>query len=1492
MATRQILLILLITLANHLSAQTVCIPTYTKEYFSTANIEAHAVKALKDGSYLVAGKTNDAISSNYSPLLFKLDGPGNIIWATKFEGSGHSYITGVLELSNNNIVVYGTKAPNVIEEAKGWIALLSSAGSIIWSKEVSSEVDGSLKFKSVIELNNNELAGTFTINDSTEYGDPVVFRMDGNGGVVWAKHFDNGNDDSFNDLAYQNGILYAGGYYSDNTSKRTGIITQIQAVDGSVITSKNIFYNSSRFEEVIGLEVYNSIVSYGLKSYDLLPAISIDMIYTQESLQESVLFIRKCIVNSDNAHIKLKRTPDNGFILMRSYLTYNSVTLSKFNLYGKSIWSTSAGTSYMTQVSESLDITADGGALCAGVYKNYIAGFNQTTVTKTNSAGVNGDCFTRFGGNHEDTATLNRRAINIQNKDFLASVKVINNTWAMQGIVMQNSTQCEKDICSERTPLPPGCGKTFRIEYVSANSTLLRDVITTTDGGKMAIGESGIDGMVVKLGLNGDVVWAKNYGEFIHNMYFTRIIRSEDNNYFIFAINRWTLAHNVYGGSTIIKIDDGGNVLWAKNIQHQQYSDIVDVVKTPDNGFVMIVNDNYGTPPFFSYATRFDANANIIWSKELLHEAAAPVYKSVTCSRTAVYLAHDDYSQNVEHRVGIDKLDYQTGNLIWVKALVSAEGDYNHINRVFAINDTAYLFFNHFDPIDFSNPTYRTIMSTLAPDGTLIKSLTLDGHLTVLPKTYSYWDVSPPTVTLTASEEFVMTHRVHKGATKALNISKFKKDGTKVWSRDYDDMGLYSPHNIHPQGNGVIISGKIETASDLFTNSFIIKTDSAGLVESSAECAPVDAPFFTTPFSLRETFQFIDGIQTTPHTQIEPAQLISITENLYAAQKCHKVDMCGQVGFLQRGNGCSLTDTLVYYLMDAKNCDAVATWDFDPAYFKAVYKDAYSLHLLPLQKGVSNVKATIEGNCMLTEKIITASVLLSAQEMNLGKDSTICNNQQIILRGGSGYQSYLWQDQSTDSILVVSQPGEYRLTVTDNCGNSKRDTINVYDVSSVFKIDGNSLKCNDDKITLTATPNLTKYTWFPDVNINSAGNAATVTPSVNTIYYVTAEHPLYGCQLKDSVLIEVRQSTAIRLGNDTSLCAGANITFHAPGAFENYTWSNGTSNASITVSEPGIYWVAALQNGCYSRDTVQINNSKPLPGFSLGNDSTLCEGRTMTYNFNLPGASYLWNNGTNTNRLTVSDAGLYWLTVAQNGCSKRDSVNISSKPSPFVFLGNDTTLCEGEELVLNAFYNNSVYKWQDGSNQPVFTVQNAGLYFTTVSLNNCTASDSVRVQYKTEPRFTLGPDTTICIGIPFVLAPTINSDATYRWQDGSSLPTYTVVKEGVYTLETYNQCGSYKDEISIVPGLCKLMMPDAFTPNGDLLNDVFRVKYIFPATQFVFTIYNRWGQKVFETTDIRTGWDGNFRGQTEPSGVYTWTISYADLNGKKEQAFGSLTLLR
>jgi gliding motility-associated-like protein len=373
-----------------------------------------------------------------------------------------------------------------------------------------------------------------------------------------------------------------------------------------------------------------------------------------------------------------------------------------------------------------------------------------------------------------------------------------------------------------------------------------------------------------------------------------------------------------------------------------------------------------------------------------------------------------------------------------------------------------------------------------------------------------------------------------------------------------------------------------------------------------------------------------------------------------------------------------------------------------------------------------------------------------------------------------------------------------------------------------------------------------------------------------------------GCKVSDTIVILFKSPPLVNLGIDTTICTGASLKLTAADpSIDSYLWSAGSNTTpSINVQNAGEYFVQVQgKNGCLNYDTIKISVT-PLPNFTLGHDTVLCDGQRKQYVFNLPGAFYTWNTGSQDKAITIQNAGLYWLEVTQNGCTAADSVLIQYKPLPIVNLGPDTILCEGSGLQLHINGPYTSLLWQDGSTTANYYINRKGRYSIRASLDGCSSTDTINVNYNSMPKLFLGADTVLCEGMAIDLYPKIfdTTGIFYLWSNGLTDSKIKVTTPGIYGLKVMNQCGSSSDEIIISKGVCKIIVPDAFTPNNDNRNDVFRALFGENVVSFKMQIFNRWGQLIFQSNDIRKGWDGTVNGQPQSTGQYVWQISYKFFN--------------
>jgi len=417
------------------------------------------------------------------------------------------------------------------------------------------------------------------------------------------------------------------------------------------------------------------------------------------------------------------------------------------------------------------------------------------------------------------------------------------------------------------------------------------------------------------------------------------------------------------------------------------------------------------------------------------------------------------------------------------------------------------------------------------------------------------------------------------------------------------------------------------------------------------------------------------------------------------------------------------------------------------------------------------------------------------------------------------------------------------------------------------------------------------YTAIPQYKWQDGSTRDTYTVSKPGKYWGTVN--LAGCVASDTINVGYGNLLNAGLGIDTSICTGDSLILKTPISNADYIWNTGALSQQIIVKTPGIYSIKVNNGVCNYFDTIQIM-SAPRPVFSLGRDTTICSNTPLTLYPPLQNGKWLWQDNSTDQQYTVLQTGTYWLQFTQNGCAARDTVQIAIATTPSFTLGADTSLCEGKVLLLDVALPNIIkYEWQDGSTNSNYIVKNNGSYQVKLEdKNNCVSKDTINVTYTALPSVQITGDTVMCGGKTVVLTVKANNATSFNWQNGTTSPQLFISDAGYYTVTASNRCGTTTAKKTVSKGLCSLNLPTAFTPNGDRENDIFQVKFPFETRQFLCTIYNRWGEKIFESADIRKGWDGLFKGQLQPAGSYIWFISLTDADNHFQQAHGTVILIR
>ncbi len=259
----------------------------------------------------------------------------------------------------------------------------------------------------------------------------------------------------------------------------------------------------------------------------------------------------------------------------------------------------------------------------------------------------------------------------------------------------------------------------------------------------------------------------------------------------------------------------------------------------------------------------------------------------------------------------------------------------------------------------------------------------------------------------------------------------------------------------------------------------------------------------------------------------------------------------------------------------------------------------------------------------------------------------------------------------------------------------------------------------------------------------------------------------------------------------TSGCEGDNITLDAGAGYAAYTWSNGATGQTQTVTTEGIFSVTVTNDvGCKAIDSVAVVvNANPV--VDLGADAAFCSNEDFTLDAGAGYVGYLWSDSSQGQTFTATTAGTYGVIVEDaNGCLGLDEITLTTLPAPVPDLGNVTqTICDGQFINLDAGAGFTTYEWSTGATTQGIQVTTAGAYGVLVSAaNGCFGSDVVEVVVNPTPDVNIGANQTICEGETATLTAGAGF-SSYAWNTGATSQGINVTTTGTYSVVVSNSFG-------------------------------------------------------------------------------------------------------
>lgn len=441
--------------------------------------------------------------------------------------------------------------------------------------------------------------------------------------------------------------------------------------------------------------------------------------------------------------------------------------------------------------------------------------------------------------------------------------------------------------------------------------------------------------------------------------------------------------------------------------------------------------------------------------------------------------------------------------------------------------------------------------------------------------------------------------------------------------------------------------------------------------------------------------------------------------------------------------------------------------------------------------------------------------------------------------------SYSWDfgDGSTSTLAAPSHTynsvGIYTVQLIANSNSACSPIDTIYSTISVISQltltpIPDIVMCKGDSATLSLTANSSgcSFTWTPNAYLSSTSvQQPKASPPNDMIYHVTAG--ANGCLAYDSVKIVVNENDIKILIDPLHTCIDDTIILKADQVCSNYNWSNGQNSSQINVFQPGWYYLSTIENNCLAKDSIRIDSFVHV-NIPAGNFS-LCMKDVIELNAPYGNYGYSWTPDYNINHTTVYNAQVsplqnttYSLALANGPCISYGTFDVKVFPLPTLTVTpKHIEVFSGEQVELNCL-SDTISSW------------------STDYLLSCSFCNT-------------------------------------SFANAESSITYYATVQNQYGCKARDSV-----EIKVTP---TLYIPNSFSPNGDLINDVFKPEY----TGFVeieLLIFDRWGALIFRTNDLLGGWNGKYKDVNCQLGVYVYKLTATDLYQKTTEKVGHVTLIR
>lgn len=492
------------------------------------------------------------------------------------------------------------------------------------------------------------------------------------------------------------------------------------------------------------------------------------------------------------------------------------------------------------------------------------------------------------------------------------------------------------------------------------------------------------------------------------------------------------------------------------------------------------------------------------------------------------------------------------------------------------------------------------------------------------------------------------------------------------------------------------------------------------------------------------------------------------------------------------------------------------------------------------------------------------------------------------------------------SLIKSLDAGSYRVMIQSklSCDTTFNITLLALNTKPNIVIKPNDTFCDvltDGSISFTVNANSSiqpidfdlKINGTPDVTIKSGSVGSVLVSKSNYLinnlgpgtYTLVLTDPS-GCKYVESNLtIAIRPRTVTTITPPPIKCQGETVVLQAINTAGSILWNTGASTPQINVTQAGLYSVTVTDaTGKCVSTARSLVSFKPAPAVNVNAPAEICIGTKPVQLLASPAAGTWKGTNISTNGLYTppsipqNDVVSYELTGV-NGCVGRAVKTIKISPSPKVDLGLDRNVCRnGIDFIGTDQEIGVTYRWNTGQTTNFIYPTQPGLYTLNANLGNCRKSDDIVIQLLPSPIIPLKSEVPLCVpdALPIKLDAGNGLGQTYRWfPTGQKDQVILVSNVGLYTVEVTNTLGCTSRASTNVVDRCEpsILVPDIFTPNGDIQNDSFQV-FTAHIKDFDLKIYNRWGELLFTSKQPEDRWDGKYKGVLVKPDSFVWEITY------------------